>query len=210
MTTQIDICNLALAKLGDEAVLSSVSPPFQSMQAQYCALFYPQALNVLLQKHAWGFATVTAALVQASANSNPLWVYAYTLPADYFNLITVRQPEALPLCYGGSHGPFNLDQFVEYDIQAGVLYCNIAEAVLVYVSNGFEATTDFPALFVEALAWLLASMLAGPMLKGDVGASAAQRMTQMFGSALVAATEAEGLLTARRQRYVPSGVRGRW
>jgi hypothetical protein len=69
---------------------------------------------------------------------------------------------------------------------------------------------NFTPLFVEALAWLLASMLAGPMLKGDVGAAAAQRMTQMFGSALVAAGEADGLLTAQRQHYVPRGIVARW
>lgn len=68
MTTQIDICNLALGKLGDEAVVSSVTPPYQSMQAQYCALFYPQALQVLLTKHDWAFATVTAALTQAATS----------------------------------------------------------------------------------------------------------------------------------------------
>ncbi|MDD4915740.1 MAG: hypothetical protein PHW13_11970 [Methylococcales bacterium] len=210
MPTQIDICNLALGKLGDEAVLSAVSPPFQSMQAQYCALFYPQALNVLLQKHAWGFATLTAALTQAATNNNPLWRYAYTLPSDYLNLITVKQPEALPLSYGGPAFYFNLDQFVEYDIQAGVLYCNIDNAVLVYVSSTLAVEANFTPLFVEALAWLLASMLAGPILKGDVGAAAAQRMTQMFGSALAAATEADGLLTVKRLKYVPAGIRGRW
>lgn len=210
MFTQINICNLALGKLGDEAVVASVSPPFQSMQAQYCALFYPQALSVLLQKHAWGFATLTAGLTQASANNNPLWLFAYTLPADYLNLVAVKLPEALPLCYGGTHGPFNLDQFVEYDIQGGVLYCNVDNAVLVYVSSTLAVEANFTPLFVEALAWLLASMLAGPMLKGDVGAAAAQRMTQMFGSALVAASEADGLLTAQRQHYVPRGILARW
>ena len=67
MTTQVQICNLALAKLGDEAQVSSVAPPDGSMQAAYCALFYPQALAVLLTKHDWSFATVTAP-TSATAN----------------------------------------------------------------------------------------------------------------------------------------------
>ncbi len=58
----VQICNLALAKLGDVAQVTSISPPDGSMQATYCALFYGQALAVLLDKYAWTFAVRTAPL----------------------------------------------------------------------------------------------------------------------------------------------------
>ena len=38
MSSDVDICNLALARLGDEANIVSISPPDQSAQAGYCCL----------------------------------------------------------------------------------------------------------------------------------------------------------------------------
>jgi hypothetical protein len=40
-------------------------------------------------------------------------------------------------------------------------------------------TTKFSPLFVMALSYLLASMLAGPIIKGETGAAASGRMMQM-------------------------------
>jgi hypothetical protein len=40
-------------------------------------------------------------------------------------------------------------------------------------------TTQFSPLFVMSLSWYLASMLAGPIIKGDAGAAEAKRCTQM-------------------------------
>lgn len=210
MTTQVDICNMALAKLGDEAVVSSVTPPYQSMQAQYCALFYPQALQVLLTKHDWAFATVTAALTSA-ASTNPLWLFQYALPADFLRMVGMRLQPVLPVAYGFPQQIVAaLDQVIEFDVQAGVLFCNTDQAILVYLSNLLESESLFPALFVEALSWLLASMLAGPLLKGDNGAAAAQRLTLMFQQALKAAVEMDCLNTQQREHYVPKAVMGRW
>jgi len=209
--TPTQICNLALAKLGDAAQVKSIAPADGSMQAQYCALFYGQALSVLMDKHAWAFATVTAGLAQAAGNGNPLWAYAYALPADYFSLVEVRQAGAAPVePFGWEAAPLNADPFVEYEIQAGVLYCNLDGAVLVYVSNAFNDAANFQPMFVEALACLLASYLAGPILKGDVGAAAAQRFFGSFQAALAEAIVNDGQYRRVRPVYVADGVRARF
>ena len=54
----------------------------------------------------------------------------------------------------------------------GVLYSNDNNLVLTYLSNN---ELNFTPLFVEALAVLLSSYLAGPILKGDVGVAAQQK-----------------------------------
>ena len=43
MASDVDVCNLALAHLGDEATVASISPPEGSAQAGHCARFYPMA-----------------------------------------------------------------------------------------------------------------------------------------------------------------------
>ena len=43
MATEVDICNLALAHLGDDATIASIKPPEGSAQAEKSARFYPIA-----------------------------------------------------------------------------------------------------------------------------------------------------------------------
>jgi hypothetical protein len=59
-----------------------------------------------------------------------------------------------------------------------ILYTNQEKAMLRYTAYVTDTTTYSP-LFVMALSWQLASMLAGPILKGDAGAAEAKRCTQM-------------------------------
>ena len=45
MATSVDICNLALSILGDDATVVSITPPAGSDQAGHCARWYPVALR---------------------------------------------------------------------------------------------------------------------------------------------------------------------
>ena len=56
MASEVEICNLALARLGDAATVVSIDPPEGSAQAEHCAMFYPMARDTLLAQHPWGFA----------------------------------------------------------------------------------------------------------------------------------------------------------
>ena len=40
MASEVEICNLALARLGDAATVVSIDPPEGSAQAEHCAMFY--------------------------------------------------------------------------------------------------------------------------------------------------------------------------
>ena len=60
MATEIDICNLALAHLGDDATIASIKPPEGSAQAEHAARYYPIARNSLLESHTWNFAAKRA------------------------------------------------------------------------------------------------------------------------------------------------------
>lgn len=197
MASEVDICNLALAHLGDVANIASIDPPDGSAQADHCARFYPVARNALLEMHDWGFASRRVALAQLG-NPTTTWAYCYAQPADLLNTISVLASDAtddtsvampqpvtwndmvMPATGAGSYTPqpFVLESL---DDGADVLLTNQAGAVLRYVAQ-VQDTTKFSPLFVVTLSWSLASMLAGPILKGQAGeASAARCQAIAFG-----------------------------
>jgi hypothetical protein len=185
MSTEVDICNLALANLGDTATVASLNPPEGSAQAEHCARFYPMARNALLEMHPWGFATHR---VRLALLGNPWaqWRYAYAQPADVLNLLAVLPPDAaddysidLPQANFGRR-PANAVAYTPQPFScevnaagAQIILTNQADAALRYTAVVTD-TSKFSPLFTVALSWHLASMLAGPILKGDAGAKQAQ------------------------------------
>ena len=176
MASVVDICNLALAHIGDRADITSIDPPEASVQAQHCARFFPMARDTLLNMHPWVFATRRVALADISIAVPPpdKWEYSYAVPADAVKLIGLYDPNAM---YDENKSEY------EYEIGPGigstqVLYANVEDAVARYVA----AVTDsaqWPPIFIEALAWLLASYLAGPVIKGVEGMRVSESALQM-------------------------------
>jgi len=199
--SELSICKLALSKLGDEASITSVFPVDGSVQSSYCNTFYPVALRVLLDKHVWGFATKEAVLVEDTSNTSSAWKYAYHLPSDFMGIIDVRDSTFID--------ETNYPNNQEYSLQMGIVYTNIPGAIMLYSSNLATNILSFPPLFVEALTWLLASYLAGPIIKGDVGVSASQRLLQAFGAALKEAVESDSQYRKVRPLYVPASINAR-
>jgi len=190
MASDVDICNLALSRLGDDANIVSINPPEGSPQAEHCARFYPLARDVLLQMHPWSFAVreeTLAPLAQTGAG----WAYVYTQPAQALSVLAV-----LP---AHSQEPTTRTKFVTQMNAYGhvIILTNEANARVRFVARVTDST-QFPPLFVDALAWLLASYLAGPILKGDVGAGQARACLQGFN-----ATFAQARLADAHQRHAP-------
>lgn len=219
MASVVDICNLALAHLGDNATVASIEPPEGSAQAEHCARYYPIARDSLLTMHAWSFAMKRAALAAVS-NPWPMWKYSYALPADCSTALAVLPPEALddystrftpamaptwyyaPTIAAGTYMPQS------FTVEGGVLYTNQENAVLRYLSLVTD-TTRFPPLFVLALSWHLASMLAGPLVKGDVGAAEARRCASMMAVYLGQAKDNDSLERQVKPEHVVGWVAGR-
>jgi hypothetical protein len=192
LASEVDICNLALGFLGDTASVSSINPPEGSAQAQHCARFYPIARNMLLETAAWNFATKRAILAEVT-NTWEMWQYAYAMPSGVLTVISVLPLEATDdYSAAVSRFPDNRHQIPmnavympqPYAIEVNsssqqVILTNQANAVLRYTFLATDSSR-FSSLFVVALSWLLASMLAGPLIKGDAGAAEAKRCLQMF------------------------------
>ena len=178
----VDICNLALANLGDEATVSSIYPPEGSVQAEHCARFYPIAVKSILELHDWGFATHRTPLTLYEDEENPrigVWKYCYALPSDCLRIISVDPPGLRK-----QSAPEYAKGYYDYEIGINddglqCLYTNIENAVMKYVATTNIRDQFFPYNFLMAVAWKLSAMLAGPMIKGDTGAQMAQSCEKM-------------------------------
>jgi hypothetical protein len=205
VSSEVDICNMALGHLGDDATVASLDPPEGSAQAEHCARFYPIARDVLLDAHKWSFATRRAPLALLSTTPPSPWRYAYGQPADALNLIAVLDPNAtddnsvgVP-AYGGcgyptygQTGQYTPQPFVsETDADGNlVIYTNQANAVLRYTCHVTDPT-KFSPTFVLGLAMRLASLLAGPVLKGESGIKAAALWADRADKWLAKASESD-------------------
>jgi hypothetical protein len=221
MASDVDICNLALAHLGDAADVASIDPPEGSAQADHCARWYPIARDQLLEKHTWSFATKRVQLAQLG-NAWPEWQYIYAVPDDCLRVFAVLPPNAtddysvgLPLPRPTTYDYFDAptqqyvpqDFVTEADADTGdvILYTNVPQAVGRYIARVTD-TTKFSPLFVQALSRLLASYLAGPVIKGQEGMQVATGQYRAFLLALSEAITADSNTRQVKPRHVVSWV----
>lgn len=192
MASEVDVCNLALSHLGDRATVSSISPPEGSTQAEHCARFYPIARDALLALHPWSFATKRAVVAMVPV-VNPEWDYAYAMPADALQLLSVLPPDSI-------NDSETAGQYLPqlYSVESGLILTDQPGAVVRYVARVTD-TTRFSTLFVEALALMLASYLAGPIIKGKEGMAVGESLRQLAIGMVSKGTE----MDARHRRERP-------
>ena len=201
MASVVDICNLALARLGDNATVASIDPPEGSAQAEHCARFYAIARDSLLEMHAWKFATRRVQLAKLTVPSWD-WSFAYAEPTGALKLLGVLSATAS-----------NDDETQSYEAESdtngtAIILTNQEGASLRFVARVTD-TTKFSPLFVDALAWLLASYLAGPVLKGDAGAAMAKACLQSFLLAFSNAKVSDANQRRVRSEHTPDWIAGR-
>lgn len=195
MASEVDICNQALAMLGDKANVVSIRPPDRTVQAEHCARFYPLALGAMLEAHDWSFARSRAALALRSVSADNR-AYTYAFPS---NCLVPRA--VFPL----DSEPGENDARFEAELLATdrVLVTPLAGAQLLY-TRGDVDPTKFTPLFREALALSLASRLAGPLVQGAEGRKAAMDLLAQFTRhALPDAISADSARRLGGQDHVP-------
>lgn len=204
--TEVQICNLALANIGDKATISAFRPSDGSRQADLCAQFYDLALNVVLQRHPWDFSIRRVSPTKVDVDRTE-WLYSFYLPADFVGVLAVlpEQP-ADDVSWMGQKVP--LEYAIELDgNRERRLYCQHDNVVLRYHAR----VTDprfYSEMFVQALSWKLATLLAPPLIKGEAGVAAAQRAQQMFEFMLQQATGFDAGKT--RERRLEDSTLAEW
>jgi hypothetical protein len=219
VATPVDICNLGLSHIGARAQIVSISPPDGTVESGYCARFYPLVRRELLELQPWTFAAKRVALSQVT-NPSTIWAYAYALPAD-----CVRARRVLPLALADSysitllsyeeHFPNDLVQTVfserggsPYEIEGSMLLTNEPDAVLIYTREVTDSNTFSPR-FVIAAGMLMASYLAGPIIKGVEGARTSAQWRQAAAQYAQEAATSNANQSQQSNEFMPGSLAAR-
>jgi hypothetical protein len=213
MASVSDICNMALSHIGSDTAVTSITPPDGSVEAGHCARFYPIARKEALEAHSWAFAKKRVALSPVT-NESGTWGYAYAMPADCVTALRVLQASVVRAWSAPS--VMTADQYqlftergsAEFEREGSVLYTHEPDAVLLYVRDVTD-TTKFSTKFVVYLSYLLASYLAGPVIKGSEGATTAGRLRQISAVTLGEAAVADANGSSESADHLPDHIRGR-
>lgn len=204
MTAEIDIANLALARVRAGRTIASFTE--NSVEANQCARFYEHARDSALTAFAWGFARRYAqpALVDAPLTG---WPFAYRQPANALQVIAVRSQDDVqtfgPRCWHMPALPAH-DFELASDDDGQLILTRTAQAVLAFTAR-VENPDAWSRPFQQAVAFLLASYIAVP-ISGDK--TLAKENVEFYKDAL------EGAKThdANQQHlrgHVPSGAEAR-
>lgn len=218
MASDVEICNMALSHLGADATVASIDPPEGSAQAEHCARFFPIARDSLLEMPdaAWRFATRRAQLAQLTCDWEA-WDYAYAIPADLLRVIAVMPSDAdddyVAVSQTGSAELVTSSVPQPYTVEinddgALVIYTDQENAIVRYTALVSD-TARFSPLFVMALSWHLAGLLAGQVIKGDAGAAEAKRCAAMMQAYLAKAAASDARQHMARPAHSVGWIAGR-
>jgi hypothetical protein len=172
MPSQVEICNIALALVGDSPITSLSD---DSNRARILTDLYPVALASLLRSANWNFALARATL--AAEVTVPGWGFsaAFPLPADCLRVVEV-----------------DLDSEEEWKIEGRKILANATVLRIRYIST-LTGEGDFDPTFVDALASRLASDLAFALGRDE---SLMVRMTGVAAARLKVALGSDAIETA--------------
>ncbi|MDA8231572.1 MAG: hypothetical protein M0006_09560 [Magnetospirillum sp.] len=195
MPSDVDICNLALLRLGTRSSIASLAEG--STEANACALLYPVVRDTLLTLHPWRFASRRTALADLGTPPEP-WRFRYAYPADCLRAQSILQP-----LQGGPAIRF----VVAGDLDSSgnpirVILADQPQAELVYTGR-IAVPTLFNAMFVEALSWMMAAELAVG-LTGDK--TLAQTCQEAAGAAVASARAEDGNESADIHHVLPESL----
>lgn len=149
MASRVDICNLALLKLGSGAKITSLTD--NTVPARALNNGYDLIRQAELRANYWAFALTRASL---PANATPpTWGFKaqYPLPADYLRIVQVNQFYLVP-----SLLDYNTADASAFAIESGQILCDYSAPLNIrYVRNVTDEGT-FDALFTVSFAARLA------------------------------------------------------
>lgn len=193
MTSEVEICNLALSNIRSTGINSLTE---SSLQAQQCKLKYPICRDVALSAADWGFSNKVVPLALLTATQFN-WKYAYAYPTDclYINKLV---PNYETFAQGVSN-PYDVLSPNNPDLTQGVPYkVTTIDGVKAIVSNSADLRIDyrsrvtntnlFDMQFVQALSQLIASEVAIPIVGAETGRALRKDALSLYQAYLASAT----------------------
>ncbi len=152
--TRVDIYNLALGNIKIAQRVASLDD--KAVRNFMLSQNYDLALSSLLAAHEWSFATINAKLakIESIQEALPTMAYAHSwvYPEDCEKVLRI----------GSFHTVFDFQHSHSWDIvhskHGRAIRTQHDHAAIKYITNDIPEAR-FPPLFVEALAWTLASKI---------------------------------------------------
>lgn len=135
--TALDICNMALAKLGEPPIAALT--PYGSPAQRLCYMHYHPCRREMLCANSWTFAKRTVTLAEPEQS---FAYFVHPLPTDALRCLAVSVPN--------------------WTLRGRAIWCEQERIRLEYIAD-VEDTSLFEPLFVEALATRLACKLCTPL-----------------------------------------------
>ncbi len=181
-TTDVDICNRALSRLGTRATISALDE--NSAEARTASIWYAATRDVLLRSHDWNFARRRVVLAEQGAAPTG-WAFRYAFPTDCIRLL--RLASATP---NVSSVRFE----VAGDATSRFVLCDELAAQAVYTAR-VDDPNLYDAGFASALVDQLAAHIAYPVTqKTEIAVRLAQMARAALADAMAAdVNEAEGV-----------------
>lgn len=164
------IANMALTRIGIGKQIANIATD-QTREAVAVRLVYNDAIQETLRDFAWPFATryVQLAVLDGGVRPNSDWLFKYRQPNDCLferRLVVNRTDVGDP-----APSPF----LCSSDDTGGLIFANLANAVLEYTARPKCPHTRGEPLFREAAAWKLAELMAPALSRMQEAVQACQK-----------------------------------
>lgn len=210
MTSVVDICNIALSRIGNGQRIDSLDE--RSAQAEQCGLFYELTRDTVLRDFNWPFSTKFQTLAQVAASPDATGMYNYTLPEDCLfarrlvnDIWPVNYWPYGDLCHDLPQIPPVPFRVVLGD-STRLISTAVTPATLEYTAK-IEDANLFDAQFISALSWKLAVEISLTLAKEQSVAQACEQQYQI----ILAAARAQALNESAPNRMPESSfITGRY
>lgn len=159
VTSEVDICNSALIKLGAEPILSLDD---SNKRAEKCKLQYPKLRDEVIASHPWNFAITRATLAQSTYVPAFEFEQAYIIPNDVLRIVKTNLN--MPGSVGENRWAVEIDPVTNQKVFLTNNLTGEDQIAIQYIKRITDVTKYSPN-FVEVLATRLAADLAYPIVQ---------------------------------------------
>tara|TARA_R110000803_G_scaffold54495_1_gene111195 strand:- start:378 stop:974 length:597 start_codon:yes stop_codon:yes gene_type:complete len=165
MADVVDICNLALQRLGARSIASLSE---DTTAGRECNRVYEHARDSELRSHPWSFARSRVSL--AADSSSPVFGYAsqYTLPSDYVRLLPARNVANNTVVLGG------IDPNIDWQIEGRKILTDDGAPLQIVYLKKITDPNDFDDSFTELLISRIAMDIAEKVTQSNTKKSNAE------------------------------------
>lgn len=166
MTSQVDIANRALTKLGASRIISFGD---DNKQSRAILSMFDIVRDAELRSHIWSFSVRRESL--PALISTPSWgfQYEYQMPSDSLRLLMVND-----IYNGPSMEDYRNQPVADYSLEGNKILTNFAAPLKVRYISRVVDTTQWDSMFVEAFACRLAMELAEDLTQSNTKREMAQ------------------------------------